>query len=138
MYVAGLNDDPVMIVPEESQYGGDTIITCDWGFNRNAKVVTFYRRPEKLPKEQVAEFELKPNGQLIRAKLHSTKFDKGLRTKMKVSLIIHDVLKNDTGPYLCKVTVKGTGISEADQTRESGEKRLNIKRRCNQHVGKIQ
>ena len=122
-----------MIVPEESQHGGDTIITCDWGFNRNAKIVTFYQSTLKLLKEQLAQCELNSNGELIgNANIgNRTKYVTVLGTKRSVSLTIFDVLSNNAGPYWCNITVKGTS-----KWASSGSKQLNIKRRCNQSVRK--
>ena len=119
-----------MIVPEESQYGGDTTITCDWGFNRNAKNVTFYRSTVKLPKEQLAKFELDSDGELLDDRVGDrAKYEKGFGTKRNLSLIIHDVLNNDAGPYWCILNVNDARISKPDQRRESGGKRLKITRR---------
>ena len=121
-----------MIVPEDSQYGGDTTITCDWGFNRNAKTVTFYRSPVELPMEELAKLELDSNGELIGdAKIgNRTKYGEGFQTERSFSLIIYDVLHDTAGPYWCTVAVPIPEMTPEEKHSET--KRLNITRRCNQ------
>ena len=121
-------------MPEETQYGLDTTITCDWGFNRNAKIVTFYRSPVQLPKEQLAKFEFDSNGELIGDGEigDRKKYRKVLGTKNNISLSIHDV-SQDAGNYWCTVALNITAAEKMSEQKE-----LVITRRYNQNIGKNQ
>ena len=122
-FFAGLANPPRLTVPkEEAQYGGDTNLTCDWGFNRNSKRVKFIH---STTEQNVGSVDLSPDGHVISVGegIDGVDIIKEQSDERKLTLGIVHVL--DRGPYQCVVEITETGGNVLRSQKEV----LNLKRK---------